>query len=298
MDKTWLIVDVSNLAHRSGYAHSELKTSTDRFSGHIFGSVGSLLHILNTTLASKDVKMVFCYDGKSCKDYRRTILPEYKMNRMPRDINPTPEVSEILKMWPGIQIEEDSKEGDDAIAYAVKMLNGKDCVVFSGDRDLWQLTQYPNCRVLSPNLKRFVEPSDILEEYHLDNKPSRICLAKSLFGDPSDGIKGVERLIKKQVAPILNAEGVETPEEFYNKLGSVKPSFITDKNWEKLNTYKDKVFKNFLVVQPQLDFDKSSVTKVENSSLVDMRCKLAVDYECYSLLDKIDQLNQRYLNPL
>src|ERR1017187_1402148 len=287
--KTWLIVDNSNLIYRAAYANSSLTTSKGNFSGHIFGSVASLLAVLRNELKGLEVEIIFCYDGKDSKSFRRTILPEYKANREVRDLNPIPEATEVLKLWPGLQIVQEDKEGDDARAYAVKMLKGQSCVIFTGDKDLWQLLQYPNCRVLSPNLKRFVEPADIYDAYHLQNASERIPLAKALFGDASDGIRGVERLIKKQVEPILNSEGVLTPEDFYNKLGTEQPDFISDKMWQKLLDCKEKVFKNYLVILPQLEFQKSSITKVGKESLSLLKQKL-VEFECFSLIGQVDLL--------
>jgi 5'-3' exonuclease len=288
--KTWLIVDNSNLIYRAAYANSSLTTSKGKFSGHIFGSVASLLAVLRNELKGLEVEMVFCYDGKDSKSFRRTILPEYKANREVRDLNPVPEATEVLKLWSGLHIMQEDKEGDDAMAYAVKMLKGQSCVIFSGDRDLWSLLQYPNCRVLSPNLKRFVEPADIYDAYHLQNAPERIPLAKALFGDASDGVVGVNRLIKKQVESIINAPNILTPQDFYKELGDSRPSFISQKMWDRLQESKDKVAKNYLVVLPQLDFKKSSVTAVSKDGLPALKTAL-IEYECFSLLPLLNNLN-------
>jgi 5'-3' exonuclease len=287
-EKIWLIIDTSNLIYRAAYANSSLSTSSGRPSGHIFGSVASIFAFLRNELSGKNVVPVFCYDGINSKTYRRTILPTYKANREIRDFNPIPEAYGVLKTWPGIHLDESSKEGDDGIAYAVKMLNGKACVILSGDKDLWGLLQFPNVKVFSPNLKRFVESSDLYDAYHLMDNPGRIYLAKALFGDASDGIKGVERLTKKQVEPFLNALDVNTPDDFYRVMGPIKPQFVSVKNWEKLQADKDKVQKNYQVVLPQLDFQKESVTKVVGGFEA-LKAKL-VEYECFSLLPQIDML--------
>jgi len=169
------------------------------------------------------------------------------------------------------------------MAYAVKMLKGQECIVLSGDKDIWSLLQYPNCKVYSPNLRRFVEPSDIYEHFHIQNAPERIYLAKSLFGDASDNIEGVKRLLKKQVEPVLNTENIVTPQDFYNCLGSVRPTYISLKMWEKIRECKEKVFKNYLVIIPQLEFQKSSIVKVGLESLELLKQKL-IEYECFSLV--------------
>jgi DNA polymerase I len=293
MSKTRLIIDVSNIVFRAAYANPSLTTSKGKFSGHVFGSVASLLAILRNELKGLEVEMVFCYDGSDSKKYRRTILPEYKANREVREFNPISETYQVLKLWPGIHIEQVDKEGDDGIAYAVKKLSGRPCVVFSGDRDLWSLLQCPNCRVLSPNLKRFVELSDMYEPYHVTANPERIYLAKALFGDASDGIKGIERLIKKQIEPILNAEGVVTPEDFYLKLGDTQPDFLSDKSWAKLKDGRDKVFKNYRVILPQLDFDRKSIVKVTGN--FDALKQKLVEYECFSLLEQFSLIENRSL---
>jgi 5'-3' exonuclease len=283
---TFLIVDVSNLAYRSAYAHQELRTSAGKFSGHVFGSVASLLSLVRNNV-DPPVTMCFCYDGKRSRDSRVAISPEYKANRKPHDFNPIPEVVEILRLWPGIHIEQEDKEGDDAIAFAVKMRQGLPCVVYSGDKDLWALTAVPGCKVLSPNLKpapRFVEPTDIYERYHLTGEhPERIYLAKALFGDSSDEIVGVERLIKKYVEPILNAENITTPEDFYSALGDTRPSFMTKNTWDKLQANVDRVKLNYRILVPQLDFNRESAVKVSPSN--SLKLKL-VEYECFSLLNQ------------
>ena len=294
MSKVRLIVDNSHLIYRAAYANSSLTTFKGKFSGHVFGSVASLLAILRNELKDQEVEMVFCYDGSKSKDYRREILPGYKANREAREFDPVPEANEVLRLWAGIHILEETKEGDDAIAYAVRKLEGKPCVILSSDRDLWALLQFPNCRVYSPNLKRFVELSDMYEPYHITANPERIYLAKALFGDASDGIKGIERLLKKQVEPILNAEGVVTPEDFYLKLGDTQPDFLSDKSWAKLKDGKDKVFKNYQVILPQLDFDRKSIVKVTGN--FDALKQKLIEYECFSLLEQFSSIENHSLD--
>ena len=103
MTKVRLIVDVSNVSYRAAFGNPSLKTSGGKFSGHIFGSVASLLAVLRNELKDREVEFVFCYDGINSKDYRRTILPEYKANREVREINPVPEVTEVLRYCLGFK---------------------------------------------------------------------------------------------------------------------------------------------------------------------------------------------------
>lgn len=285
-EKVFVIVDSSNLIYRSAYANKTLTTSKGKFSGHIFGIGASLFAFIRNQLQNTEYKFVFCYDGKNAKAYRQTILPTYKGNREPREFDPLPEGVAFLQLWPGLHIEQEGFEGDDAMAFAVHMRQGKPCIVLSGDRDLWSLMEHPNCKIWSPNLKRFVENSDISKEYRLYNNPGRVYLAKALFGDASDNIKGIDRLIKKQFDEALNADNVDTPIDFYDWLGPDKPSWLSNKTWDKLQAGKDRVYQNYQVVLPRLDFDKASVTQVFDGNWALVK-KALEEYECYSLLKEV-----------
>jgi 5''-3'' exonuclease (including N-terminal domain of PolI) len=281
-ENVFLIVDVSNVAHRAAWGNKELKTSSGRFSGHVFGAVSILQALLRNEFKNQNVTIVFCHDGDSAKDYRLTILPTYKGNREPREFDPVPEVASLFRLWPGIHVCDKFKEGDDAMAYVAHARKGKPCVIFSGDKDLWTLMKLPNCKVFSPNLGRYVEYSDFYKHYRLREFPERIPLAKSLFGDISDNIFGCKGLLKKQVEGLLNSPGVETPEEFYNKLGDTKPDYISDKMWVKLQEAKETVFKNYLVVLPCLDFKRESIVKV-TGGFGPLKAALS-GWECFSLI--------------
>jgi 5'-3' exonuclease len=287
---TLLIIDVSNLAYRSAYA-PELKTSQGRISGHIYHTVKSILALINTRLATLDLRLCFCYDGINSKQIRQAILPEYKGNRTPHDFNPMPEVTSLLKLWPGIHIEQMYYEGDDAIHFAVRNRKGAPCIVWSGDRDLWSLMATPGCSVFSPNLERFVLDEDVTKHYHLIGHPERIPLAKALFGDSSDNITGVERLMKKHVSPILGMDTVCDVESFYAALGYTKPNCMTANTFSKLIANKEKVLRNYQVILPQLQFEKSSVKVVKDTpeTWAEIR-KILVEFECFSVLPDIQRL--------
>jgi 5'-3' exonuclease len=298
MDKESLfcMVDTSNLAWRAWHSHEELKTSTGKLSGHVYGAVASLVWLLENPLKDYQVTLVFCYDGKDAKKNRLAAYPDYKGNREARPFNPVPEVAEVLKLWDGIHIEQEFREGDDAIFASVKMRKGKPCVVYSGDKDMYALLQYPGCRQYSPNLKRFVTNEDLLENYHLNNKPQAVPLAKALFGDSSDNIKGCKGLFKAHVAELLNDPSVNTPddfygklEEFYNKIKAAKlKGVMTQNTYDKLLACKEQIFINYQIILPQLDFDMSSITVVKNNAY-ELKNKI-MDYECPSLMAPINRV--------
>ena len=278
-----LVVDVSNLAWRSAYAY-QLTTADGRFSGHVFGAVRLLHATLQNHVEPGRWCVVFCYDGPGGKAHRQAVLPAYKANREAREFNPCTEVAEALRLIPGVHAEAPGREGDDAVAWAVAKTK-KPAVVLSGDRDLWALTRHPHVQVFSPNLKRMVTPQDVLEHYHVTD-PERIYLAKALFGDSSDGIKGVERLLKKQVAPHLNNPAVTDVATLYDAVELAPKEVTTLTTKAKLRDNRARVEANYAVVRPLPDgFGPQTVAFTratpENRAAFEA---LLTRYECKSLV--------------
>lgn len=282
-----VIVDVSNLAYRSAYAYGDLTTKAGQKSGHVYGSLRLLQAMMKNHVEAGTWCFVFCYDGLGAKARRQTVLPAYKANREDGRFNPCPEVRGVFLDVPGIHIEAAGAEGDDAIAWAVQLMKGRPCLLLTGDRDLWALTRFPNVKVFSPNLKRYVKvPEDIEDHYHVTD-PARIPMAKALFGDPSDGIKGVERLQKKQVKAILNESLV--PKDFFSLYAAHRDT-MTESTRAKLDVATTQVETNFQVVSPDLSlFSKTSVRHVAASE--DHKAKLLnsfATWDCNSLVSTAD----------
>lgn len=285
--QTIFVVDVSNCSYRAYYAHKELRTKLGLPSGHVFGAIQILLkrfQEFNTPTC-----LIFCYDGCNSKKDRLELYPGYKGNRIPHDFCPVPDVKELCLTLPGLHIEQDNMEGDDAIAWAVSLTVPKETIVFTGDDDLISLMSNKTVKVYSPNKGRVVEEADWLKEYHVKD-PAKIYIAKALFGDSSDNIKGVERLIKKQVEPILNDNRCVDIKSFYDML-ETKPESMSDKMYQKTLEAKERVFINYEVIKPRINFDKSAVKRVikakENK---DRLLELLNKYECYSVLDQVESI--------
>ncbi len=240
-----LVIDVSNLAHRAFHGY-QLTTSDGRFSGHVYGALTMLISTLNHNVGSGRVCIVFCYDGCKSSAKRKVMMPEYKSTRDPSKFNPTTEVKRVLKTLPGLHVELDEREADDGIAWVAGKFLDKEVVVLSGDRDLWALLRHPNVKMLSPKL---VTPEDVTDKFGV-NHPGRIPLAKALYGDASDGIKGVARLPRAKINPIINLDDVWTVEDFYKALDSIE---LTGTAKPKLLAEKERVALNFKVIAPDLD---------------------------------------------
>ena len=195
-------------------------------------------------------------------------------------------------MWPGEHWLDPNKEADDGIAYLVKKYGDTDTpiIILSGDKDTWPLLANKNVHVFSPNKGRFITHEDFYKDYKISgNTPEKITLAKALFGD-SDNVKGVFRLLKAQVEPILNTPGIVTPEDFYNFVEAHSLSYMSANTRAKLMEAKERVFLNYRVILPMLNFvDEEAVKKVGCECLPDL-CKMLAEFECVSLLSQVDFL--------
>lgn len=88
------------------------------------------------------------------------------------------------------QVECDSVEGDDLIAYYVKNKKPNErIVIVSGDRDLTQLISDEVC-VYIPSLKKYVTPTNHVELIGYTHE--NVLIKKILCGDSSDNIKGIK----------------------------------------------------------------------------------------------------------
>lgn len=286
-----LVVDISNLAYRAAFAHADLKTAAGRFSGHIHGSTRLLLSTLKNHVPPGNWCIVFCYDGERSKEARQAIMPAYKAHRSVDRFNPLPEMKEVLQYIPGIHVESPICEGDDGIAWSVAAMGNpkRPCVVLSGDKDLWTLMRFPWVKVHSPNFKRLVTIEDIRKNYHVDD-PSRITFAKALFGDNSDGIKSVNRLLKKQVEPHLNAMELNSLEHFMSLVEAADPQTTSEKTKEKLREAQQQIKDNLAVISANTtDFNATTVKRTiahpENRRAL---VKALLEYDCKTMVNRVD----------
>ena len=245
--ETTLAIDVANLSYRAYFSHQELTTKDGRPSGHVYGAVKLLIHHLKTV--GGKVCITYAYEGANATTRRRAMVPSYKMDRDPNRFDPKPDVEKLFRDIPGFHMTSVDCEGDDILAFIATRSN-KPVVIVSGDKDTWGLLQYPNVQIFSPNMDRFVTKEDVLEHF-LVADPSKVYLYKAVFGDTSDGVAGVYRLFKKQVAPVLNMEECKDIQSFYTlckTAPSVKPNSLA-----KISTELERLEKNLQVVTPHVE---------------------------------------------
>ena len=293
-----LALDVSNASYRAAFAHSTLFTSDGRKSGHVYGSLRSLIAVLQNDLEPGKWCVCFCYDGFNAKQARQAKVPSYKSKRDPDRYNPIPEVEQVLRLIPGLHIKQEGKEGDDALAWITNKVSPKPAVLLTGDRDLWALRS-DRVKVLSPNLKRYVTDEDVLEAYGVSSCQN-IPLCKALFGDSSDDIVGIPRLQKKQIWPTIDVlaqgKGKVAMDDFLTYIELTRPLEMTEKNRVKILEDQERLKANYSIILPDLEnWSKESIVHVpttwptiEGANLNRVAFENALRYyECNSLMEYV-----------
>ena len=204
-----LIVDGLNTFIRA-YAASPATNSDGEHVGGITGflmSMGSAIKAINPT------RVIITFDGKNGSARRRSIFPDYKAKRkvtirLNRSETVDKEDNQLLQLirltdylgiMPLTTIVVDGSEADDVIAYiANDYLLHKDSQVFimSSDKDFMQLVD-ERTHVWSPTKKKMFYAEDVLETYGV--LPANFALFRSLIGDDSDCIPGVNGVGDKTV---------------------------------------------------------------------------------------------------
>lgn len=191
------------------------------------GALGFLttLRILIRTFKPKRVYVAW-EQGGACQR-RKRIFSEYKANRVKqkdfdglykndRDAllsdtrNKAQQLQVLTKalgQLPIVQLYVPDCEGDDVVAYLVKRKLSQEKglkVIASADKDFYQLLEDPTVRIYSPMKKTLINAQDVIDEYGI--APRNFCLARTLVGDVSDNIDGVQGVGLKTAAkrfPIL-----------------------------------------------------------------------------------------------
>jgi hypothetical protein len=182
-----LVVDLSNLVYRAALSRNFRELSHEgRPSGHVYGAFSMLLSLARHWGKGRRVRLVTAVDS-SC-GWRRELDPRYKANRgsdrIPRGA--IDEVRELVAMAPGITLTSPDHEADDVIAAHVSQ-PGRQYVVLSGDRDLWQLIGSANVQVVRASRDRPVSTADLVETFWTD-RPDMVPVAKAVTGDTSDNV--------------------------------------------------------------------------------------------------------------
>lgn len=211
MDKL-LIVDGSNLLFQMFYGiPAKIYNPDGRQIQGTLGFVGALLKIIRMVTPTH---LLVVFDGE-CANPRAALDGEYKANRL--DYSDVPEEETPFSQLPDIYAaldhmgichrETDCCEADDWIAGYAK-LYGQDMqiVISSQDSDFFQLiTDRVHILRYRGDKSVLCDPAYIRGKLGIE--PEQYAAYKSLTGDPSDNIRGADKIGPKTAALLLNQFG-------------------------------------------------------------------------------------------
>lgn len=258
-----LTVDLSNLVIR--HASNPYRTETDNTARPVGGAVGALTQVLNLIKEVEPTHILLAKDGHRSKIFRTQIDSAYKAHRTeaPEEIKHnfavTYKAIELLE-WPILAVE--GYEADDIIASAVRSFDseGGRSLVVSGDKDLLALcSKNTTVRLLGRGDYRDCSPTDCKDIFGI--LPERVADYKSLVGDASDGIRGVEGIGPKRALALLNE---------YSNLDNILAAIESLKEGESLKGTNAKITQ--MMVSGML----SAKTSYELATIVD---SLEIDFD-------------------
>ena len=210
MTRRHLLIDGLNLFTRHYVAHPAMSDNGEQIGG-VVGFINNLTRLVDRCNPSN---VIIFWEGGGSKR-KRDLYSDYKASRRPQKLNryydsdlipdsvknrnyQLKTIIDILDCFPITQIYVEDAEADDAIGYISKYkLRDEPKIIVSSDYDFYQLID-PLTIIWSPTLKKFVRTDFVLEKFQVH--PNNFCLAKSISGDRSDNIPGVDGVGYKKLA--------------------------------------------------------------------------------------------------
>ena len=216
-----VLIDGNSLINRAFYALPVLSNSDGEFSNAVYGFCNILIKIIETQ-QPKYIAVAFDF-GK--KTFRHQLYADYKAGRhkMPDELaSQFPLLKAVLSTMHIKFVEMEGIEADDLIGTLSKKFD-IDTIIVSGDRDLFQLVD-KNVTVAFTqkgiSQTTNVTPENIKEVYGV--VADQVVSLKSLMGDSSDNIKGVQGVGPKSAQNLLELYG--SLDGIYKNIDNIKGS--------------------------------------------------------------------------
>lgn len=233
-NKRVALVDGSNLLHRYFHAFPNLTASDGTPTGALYGTIKAL----NSLQSEYQPDVVIFFTDYSRKSFRTELFPEYKGNRSETDPNLRLQfklMEEFCELSGMLCCKMENYEADDLIgSYAKKYSEaGNEVLVFSGDRDLFQLIDdEKNIKLVYVSTKEgnvIYDNEKCKERFGLE--PKQIIDLKGICGDASDNYKGIpgvgEKTAIKLLSEYINLDGIY--ENIESLKGKTKDKFAENK---------------------------------------------------------------------
>lgn len=197
-----LLIDGKNVFMQMWHAFHSTTTG-----GKSAGGIVGFLTAISKYSESMQPSQIYVAWENGQSEFRKKILPEYKLNRKQHTSGVIKDRTEqlislinILKHTPICQVYLSGCEGDDIIAYMCNKFSHSNKTIISADRDYYQLLD-EKTKIFAPVRKYYVDENTVKNKYGI--LPQNFVLFKSLCGDGSDNISGIRGLGEKRLKKLF-----------------------------------------------------------------------------------------------
>ena len=226
-----VLIDGNSLINRAFYAMPLLSNKDGVFTNAVYGFLNMLFKLVSE---EKPSHIAVAFDVHA-PTFRHGLYSEYKGTRkpMPEELRPQiPLLKEILSLMNIACVEKAGLEADDIIGTIAKK-NDMPTIIFTGDRDSFQLVDDTTSVCFT---RRGITDTEIYTAENFTEKtgitPAQIIDLKALMGDSSDNIPGVPGIGEKTAFTLLSQFG--TVENLYERTeelsGKLKEKIVSGKD--------------------------------------------------------------------
>ena len=211
----FLIIDGNSIACRAAYVfvENDLQNSQGQPTGAIFRFIRMVSHIFDIV---NPTHIVVAWDTNK-NTFRKKLYADYKVNRKDDSHNKFNQsdiywqfnqIRKILELLGIKNVNVESYEGDDICGTYAKLSKAEYTYILTGDRDSYQLIN-ENTFIISPQNGnkdfKLITPQIVEEKFSV--KPEQIISFKTLQGDTSDNIPGLNGCGPKTAAKLIQVYG-------------------------------------------------------------------------------------------
>ncbi len=285
-----LAVDGNSILYRAFYGVRPLTNSSGFPTSAIYGFFNMLFREISV---SNPTTTVIAFDLPT-KTFRSDIFIDYKAHRTPPPDElrqQKPVIMELLTKLGYCVVTKEGFEADDILGTIAKNAEkeGDSCVIFTGDRDSFQLVSETTSVHLCSNkeTKGYIEvdPAYVLAEYSVT--PSQLIDVKALMGDTSDNIPGVKKIGPKTACALISK--YHSIENLYSDIDALE---TTPRNKTLLTEGREDAFMSYKLAKIDTEVDLSEEMCDFKNLPIDLvgAKEMLRNLEINSILKKVDEL--------
>ena len=196
-------VDTSWLVYRSHHAYSDLCTVRDGQPVETGVLYGAVVCVATLRRRFPGCRIYFALDDKRENLIKRKRYPWYK-DREGSSTGAWDRKDELFSLIASVPdtvlLKADGYEADDVIASGVRQVPGPK-VIFGSDKDLLQLTDVPDTRMVTNiSEKSFTVVDAAMVQLEWGVPPGKMLMLRSILGDPGDKIPRLIPRLREKVA--------------------------------------------------------------------------------------------------